>query len=79
MSSLRPEMRGISCKNQEPGFGPVGALSGKLVWMREQRTAKLTLSSVSDILKLIPHFTVCSQKVTLSNSLAVLLKSIKKH
>ena len=35
--------------------------------VREQRTAKLTLNSVSDILKLIPLFTVSSQKVTLSN------------
>ena len=31
--------------------------------MREQSTAKLTLSSVFDILKLIPLFTVSSQKV----------------
>ena len=35
--------------------------------MREQRTAKLTLNSVFNILKLIPLFTVSSQKVTLSN------------
>ena len=35
--------------------------------MREQRTAKLTLNSVFDILKLIPLFTWSSQKVTLSN------------
>ena len=35
--------------------------------MREQRTAKLTLNSVSYILKLIPLFSVSSQKVTLSN------------
>ena len=35
--------------------------------MREQRTANLTLNSVSDILKLISLFTVFSQKVTLSN------------
>ena len=36
------------------------------VSMREQRTAKLTLNSVFDISKLIPHFTISSQKVTLS-------------
>ena len=34
--------------------------------MPEQRTAKLTLNSVSDILNLIPLFTVSSQKVALS-------------
>ena len=35
--------------------------------MREQRTTKLTLNGVFNILKLIPLFTVSSQKVTLSN------------
>ena len=35
--------------------------------MREQGTAKLTLNSVFDILKLIPLFTVASQKKNLSN------------
>ena len=35
--------------------------------MRAQRTAKLTLNSVFDILKLIPLFTVSSHKVTLFN------------
>ena len=44
-----------------------GALAGQLCTMREQRTAKLTLNSVFDILKLIPLFTVSSQKVTLCN------------
>ena len=44
-----------------------GRLLVNCVPMREQRTAKLTLNSVFDILKLIPLFTVSSQKVTLSN------------
>ena len=35
--------------------------------MREQRTAKLILNSLSDILKFIPPLTVSSQKVTLFN------------
>ena len=35
--------------------------------MHEQRTTKITLNSVFDILKLIPLFTVSSKKVTLSN------------
>ena len=35
--------------------------------MREQRTAKLTLKSVFDILKLTTFFLVSSQKVTLSD------------
>ena len=49
-----------------------GRLLVNCVPMREQRTAKLTLNSVFDILKLIPLFTLSSpqrsnQKVTLSN------------
>ena len=44
-----------------------GRLLVNCVPMREQRTAKLTLNSVFKILKLIPLFTVSSQKVTLSN------------
>ena len=47
-------------------FAP-GRLLVNCVPMREQRTAKLTLNSVFDILKLIPLFTVSSQKVTISN------------
>ena len=46
---------------------PRGRFLVNCVAMREQRTAKLTLNSVSDILKLIPLFTVSSQKVTFSN------------
>ena len=52
------------------GGGGGGGGGGGLVNcvpMREQRTAKLTLNSVCDILKLIPLFTVSSQKVSLSN------------
>ena len=48
-----------------PGGG--GALAGQPCTEREQRTAKLTLSGVFDILKLIPLFTLSSQKVTLSD------------
>ena len=44
-----------------------GRLLVNCVPMREQRTTKITLNSVCDILKLIPLFTVASQKVTLSN------------
>ena len=44
-----------------------GRLLVNCVPIREQRTAKLTLNSMSDILKLIPLFTVSSQKVTVSN------------
>ena len=47
-----------------PGGG--GRLLVNCVPMREQKTAKLTLNSVFEILKLIPLFTVSSQKVTLS-------------
>ena len=43
-----------------------GRLLVNCVPMREQRTAKLTLNSVFNILKLIPLFTVSSKKVTLS-------------
>ena len=51
----------------EPGDGG-GALAGHLsVPMRKQMAAKLTLNTVFDILKLIPLFTVSSQKVTLSS------------
>ena len=49
------------------GGGGGGRFLVNCLPMREQRTAKLTLNSVSDILKLIPLFTVSSQKVTLSN------------
>ena len=50
-----------------PGGGE-GGLLVNCVPMREQGTAKLTLNSVFDILKLIPLFTVASQKKkTLSN------------
>ena len=44
-----------------PGGGE-GGLLVNCVPMREQGTAKLTLHSVFDILKLIPLFTVASQK-----------------
>ena len=44
-----------------------GRLLVNCVPMREQRTTKITLNSAFDILKLIPLFTVSSQKVTLSN------------
>ena len=47
--------------------GGGGGLLVNCVPMREQRTAKVTLNSVFDVLKLIPLFTVSSQKVTLSN------------
>ena len=47
---------------------PGGRLLVNWVPMREQRTAKLTLNSVFNILKLIPLFTVSSQKATLSNA-----------
>ena len=50
-----------------------GWLLVNCVPMREQRTVKLTLNSVFDILKLIPFFTVSSQKATLSNVV------IKRH
>ena len=50
----------------DPGGGG-GRLLVNRVPMREQRTAKLTLNGVFDILKLIPLFTLSSQKVTLSN------------
>ena len=49
-----------------PGWGG-GHLLVNCVPMREQRTTKLTLNSVFDILKLIPLFTISSQKVTISN------------
>ena len=49
------------------GGGGGGRLLVNCVPMREQRTAKLTLNSVFDVLKLIPLFSVSSQKVTLSN------------
>ena len=55
----------------EPGGGGGGGGGGRLlaicVPMRKQMTAKLTLNTVFDILKLIPLFTVSSQKVTLSS------------
>ena len=44
-----------------------GRLLVNCVPMREQRTIKIILNSAFDILKLIPIFTVSSQKVTLSN------------
>ena len=47
--------------------GERGRLLVNLVPMREQRTTKIFLKSVFDNLKLIPLFTVSSQKVTLSN------------
>ena len=47
--------------------GGGGGLLFNCVPMREQRTAKLTLNCVFDILKLIPLFTVPSQKVNLSS------------
>ena len=53
-----------------PGGGGGGGgrrLLVNCVPMRVQRTTKITLNSVFDILKLIPVFTVSSQKVTLSN------------
>ena len=46
-----------------PGAGEGGRMLVNCVPMREQRAAKLTLNSVFDILKLIPFFTVSSQKV----------------
>ena len=52
---------------QGGGGGGGGGLRVNCVALREQSTAKLTLNSVFDILKLIPLFTVSSQKVTLSN------------
>ena len=51
--------------NAQGGGG--GALAGQLCTDAEQRIAKLTLSSVFQILKLITLFTVSSQKVTQSN------------
>ena len=48
------------CKNWMHSRG--GRLLVNCVPMREQRTAKLTLNGVFDILKLIPLFTVSSQK-----------------
>ena len=47
--------------------GGGGRLLVNRVPMREQRTVKFTLNGVFDILKLIPLFTLPSQKVTLSN------------
>ena len=41
-------------------MAPWGRLLVKCVPMREQRTAKLTLNSEFDILKLLPLFTVSS-------------------
>ena len=77
-------------KQPQNGQQPQGAgcLLVKCVPMREQRTAKLTLSSLFDILKLIPLFTEASQKVTLSNIVnynafsltsATFCKICKKH
>ena len=47
--------------------GGWGRLLVNHVPMREQRTAKLTLNGVFDILILIPLFTLSSQNVTLSD------------
>ena len=44
-----------------------GRLLVNCVPMREQRTTKIILNSAFHILKLIPLFTVSSQKITLSN------------
>ena len=52
---------------ERPGAPGGGRYLVNCVPMREQRTAKLTLNSVSDNLKSIPLFTVSSQKVALSN------------
>ena len=49
------------------GGGGGGRLLVNRIPMREQRTAKLTLNGVFNIFKLIPLFTLSSQKVTLSN------------
>ena len=57
----------FSCPQGGGGGGGGGALAGQPCPMREQRTAKLTLNGVFDILKLMPIFTLFSQKVTLSN------------
>ena len=53
------------------GGGGGGRLLVNCVPMREQRTAKLTLKSVFDILKLIPLFTLPGQKVTFSRDLTI--------
>ena len=57
---------GLTSTKPHRGWG-WGPLLVNCVPICEQRTAKLTLNSVFDILKLIPLFTVSSQKVTLSN------------
>ena len=49
------------------GGGGEGRLLVNRVPLREQRTAKLTVNGVFGILKLVPLFTLSSQKVTLSN------------
>ena len=49
------------------GLEPRGCFLVNCVPMSEQRTAKLTLNIVSDILKFIHLFIVSSQKVTQSN------------
>ena len=65
---VRPVLAKAESKNT-PGVGEGwGRLLVRCVPMREQETAKLTLNIVFDILKLIPLFTVSSQKVTLSNT-----------
>ena len=66
-----------------PGGGG-GHLLVNSVPMREQRTAKLTLNDVFDILKLIPLFTLSSQKVNLSNvvnsnAYSLILQPFVKH
>ena len=76
---LRTEAERALCDIRAISFhgcrdSPGGRLLVNRVPMREQRTAKLTLNSVFDILKLIPldsPFTLSSQKVTLSNAVKV--------
>ena len=62
-----PSVGGTKVCSPHMGHMSGGHLLVNCVSMREQRTAKLTLNSVSEILKLITLFTVSSQKVTLSN------------
>ena len=57
----------LGSKERPGALGEGGRFLANCVPMCEQRTAKLTLNSVSDILKSIPLFTVSSQKVALSN------------
>ena len=66
-SSQKDHVQQYELHHEKTSRGGGGRLLINCVLMREQRTAKLTLNSVLDILKLIPLFTVPSEKVALSS------------